>query len=141
MPCNIYQNVRQVSLSKKSIQEVALEVLSFLNKKNFEVSVHLVGDKKIRSLNVNWRGKDKVTDVLSFAAQEESFVKSNDLGDIFICVPQVKRQAKKQNIPYKEEFFRMLAHGILHVNGYDHITKKEETKMFALQERFVKKFV
>lgn len=143
MLCNVYKQVKCREIDDKKIKEVVFAVLKFLKKKKGEVSVHLVGDKKIKSLNFEYRKKNKVTDVLSFAAQEGSFWpgESDDLGDVFICVPQVTRQSKERKIKFEEEFVRMLVHGILHINGYDHVTIEQEKEMFGLQEKFVRKFV
>jgi probable rRNA maturation factor len=79
--------------------------------------------------------------VLAFAMQEGKKMDSEDLGDIFISVAQVQRQAKRQKISFPEEFARVLIHGVLHLNGYDHATKKEENIMFPLQEKIVKQMV
>lgn len=141
MNCNIYKKVKDVGLSKKDIAGMAKTGLDFLKKKDSEISVHLVSDKKIKKINKFYRGIDKVTDVLAFALQEGEKMKSADLGDIFISIPQIKRQAKARGISYKEELARILAHGILHLNGFDHISKKEEKRMFSLQEKIVKKIV
>ena len=157
MPCNIYQTVSGIGFSKKEIAGIAKTVLDFLPKKNAELSVHLIGDKKIKKINKHYRGMDKVTDVLAFAWQDfplrPSFAKgfgmaqqgfgerNKDLGDIFISIPQVKRQAKEQKISYKEELARILVHGILHLNEYDHMNEKEKKEMFGLQEKMVKKIM
>lgn len=138
MNCNIYKKVKDVGLSKKDIAGIVKTGLDFLKKKDSEISVHLVGDKKIKKINKFYRGIDKATDVLAFALQEGEKMKGADLGDIFISIPQIKRQAKARGIPYKEELARILAHGILHLNGFDHISKKEEKRMFGLQEKIVK---
>lgn len=141
MFCNLYQKVGNVGLSKKKIEDTVKTVLNFLKKKDAEVSVHLIGDRKIKKINADYRGKNKVTDVLAFAMQEGKQMDDKDLGDIFISVPQVKRQSKKQKISYEEELVRMLVHGVLHLNGYDHMEEKDEKKMFSLQEKLVKKLI
>mgnify|MGYP001617434318 CR=1 FL=1 len=157
MPCNIYKEVKNVGFTSKDIVSVVKTMMEFLKKKNSEVSVHLVGDKKIKKINKKYRGINKVTDVLAFAMQDQASlryarqgissnlgqekIKNNDLGDIFISIPQIKRQAKEQKILYKEELVRILAHGILHLNGFDHLDKKEEKKMFNLQEKMVTKII
>ena len=139
MSYNIYQSVRYVKLSKKYIESVIETVMVDLKKKNKEISVHLVGDKKMKTMNRIYRKINKTTDVIAFAVQEGRVFDEADLGDIFINVNQVERQSKKQSIPYKEEFARVLIHGILHLNGYDHATEKEEKKMFGIQEKILEK--
>ena len=162
MNCNIYKEVKNIGLTEKDIVSIIKTTMDFLKKKNPEISVHLIGDKKIKGINKNYRGKNKVTDVLAFAMQpsclpagrqalkamagKEGFdgqigKRNNDLGDIFISIPQVKRQAKEQKISYKEELARILVHGILHLNEYDHMNEKEKKEMFGLQEKMVKKIM
>lgn len=116
-------------------KKIALKTLKFLNLKQL-VSIVLVGDKRIQELNKEYRHKNKVTDVLSFGDwQEEDF-----LGEVIICVPQAKRQAKEFGIDFKSEMARLLIHGILHLAGYDHEkSKKEEKIMFGLQDQILKK--
>lgn len=101
------------------------------------LEVNLVGDKEIKDLNFRYRGKNKVTDVLSFAWQEDGVVKTKYLGQIYISYPQIVRQAKEYSVPADEEFVRMLAHGFLHIIGHDHIKKKEAKIMFGIQEEIV----
>jgi probable rRNA maturation factor len=95
------------------------------------VTVSLVGDQEIRKLNRRYRGKDAVTDVLSFGYDRSKGDVS--LGDIVICLPQVKRQAKRAGKRISEEFALMVVHGMLHLLGYDHVTLAEERVMFGIQ--------
>ena len=106
-------------------------------KANGELEVNVVGDKEIKDLNFRYIGKNKITDVLSFAWQEDKTVKTNYLGQIYVCYPQIARQAKQFTVKTKEEFARMLMHGFLHILGYDHIKKKDAKKMFKIQEEIV----
>jgi len=80
---------------------------------------------------------------LSFSTFEgKEIVKDNkDFGDIFICLPRIKKQAKEYKIIIQEEFIRMLVHGILHLLGYDHIKKNQIIQMLSVQEKFVKKLL
>lgn len=104
------------------------------------VEVSIVGDKEIKDLNFRYRGLKKVTDVLSFAWQEDKIIKTDSLGQIYICYPQIVRQAKTFSVKPEEEFVRMLAHGFLHILGHDHGKKKEAEIMFGLQEDVVDKY-
>jgi probable rRNA maturation factor len=103
------------------------------------MSVNAVTDADIRRLNRHYRGKNKVTDVLSFrladGAPQPGGVAGEieDLGDVFVCLPQVRRQAKAVGRFIKIEAALMVAHGTLHLLGYDHVTLAEETTMFGLQ--------
>lgn len=117
-----------ISIFKKEIKKVS-----------GEVDVIVVEDKEMKNLNMTHRGKNKTTDVLSFAFSEDKKIKSDYLGQIFISYPQIKKQAKEYKVKEKEEFIRMLVHGLLHLVGYDHGTIKDEKKMFFLQEKIIKK--
>lgn len=142
LECNIYKTVKSIGVSDKKIKEVSSFVFKKNGFKKGSVSIHLVGDCKIKSLNKKYRGKNQVTDVISFAVQEgKNFGDKEDLGDIFISVPQVRRQAKELKIKFKEEFLRMLVHGVLHLLGLDHMNNKDAKKMFNLQEKIIERML
>lgn len=89
----------------------------------------------MRAYNKQYRKKDRPTDVLSFEASSE--IKRDDpydLGDILVCVEYARVQARRRGISTEEEVARLVIHGVLHLAGYDHATKRDESKMFALQE-------
>ncbi len=117
--------------------EKVFKIIQNKTKENGELEVNIVGDKEIKDLNFRYRGKNKTTDVLSFAWQEDKLVKTKNLGQIYICYPQIVRQAKEFKVKIKEEFVRMLAHGFLHIIGHDHEKKKEAEIMFKIQEEVV----
>lgn len=111
------------------------------------VSLLVCGDARIRELNREHRQKDKVTDVLSFPAQEN--LRSGKakiqgelfLGDLAICHPQTKRQAKEFAIGYWDEFIHLFFHGLLHLVGYDHeLSRKEEKLMQKWEDRALELF-
>lgn len=102
------------------------------------IEVNLIGDKEMTELNYQYRGKKYPTDVLSFAWNEDKKIKSQMLGQIYICIPQIKRQAKECDITDQEEFSRMFIHGLLHLSGHDHIKKNQAQKMFKIQEGVIK---
>lgn len=143
MECTIFTTVKEIGVSQKMIREAVLLVLTKVKKKNAAVSIHFIGDRQMHRLNKEHRGKDKVTDVLSFAMQEGekwqgSFEQeTDDWGDIFICVPQIKRQAKEYRVTYREELMRMTVHGVLHLLGYDHEKDSDARIMFPLQDKLV----
>lgn len=102
------------------------------------VSIRVAGDAAVRVLNRERRGKDKVTDVLSFSygAGLPAAVRKTgerELGDIVISLPQVRRQAKAIGRSVKAEFGLMVVHGVLHLLGHDHETLRQEHAMFSLQ--------
>ena len=136
------------SLSEKDVRRVLRRVFRVTKKKEVGcVSVNCISDAKMKKLNKVYRGKNSTTDVLSFGGSGTklgisffkkllpSLVPDPDFGDIFISPSYVKKNAKKQGILFKEEMLRMVAHGMLHLMGYDHASLAQEKKMFALQER------
>ena len=96
--------------------------------KDAEVSITLVDDKQIHKLNKQYRNIDKPTNVLSFELDDDLL-----LGDIFISLDTVKRQAKEAHISVKEHTAHMIVHGMLHLQGYDHI-KDDEAKVMENKE-------
>ena len=99
-----------------------------------ELSLALVDDRTIRELNRTYRGYDKATDVLAFALREGESLSPVDvepLGDVIVSVPTARRQAKSAGRPVLAEVTMLVAHGILHLLGYDHATKAEEKVMVA----------
>jgi probable rRNA maturation factor len=94
------------------------------------LSILLCGDARMRSLNREWLGMDIPTDVLSFPSGERDF-----LGDIVIDVPYAARQARRRGHTLQREVQILLAHGLLHLLGYDH--EKDDGTMLRLQRRLV----
>lgn len=105
-----------------------------------DVSIVLAGDKKIKSLNSLYRRKNRVTDVLAFGDFSIPGGEDDFLGEIVICLPQARRQAKECGVSLNQEIARLLLHGILHLAGYEHERggKEEAKKMLSLQERILK---
>ena len=122
------------------IFEVATEALNLKNK--VELSVNLVGDNKIRALNKRHRNKNKVTDVLSFPLEEKKLEKYGilPLGDIFICLPFAKKEAKSENVSIDRKLAQLAVHGFLHLLGYDHERSgKDADEMFRLENKILDK--
>lgn len=96
-----------------------------------EVSVRLCGDALCRRYNREFFDRDRPTDVIAWPSGEAGY-----LGDILINLAQTRRQARRLRLPFNEELHRLVVHGFLHLNGYDHTRDRGE--MEALQERLVK---
>lgn len=103
------------------------------NRKEWGVTIILIDDSEMHSMNRNYRNIDKSTDVLTFLSDEDDY-----LGDIFINVDRLAQQADDYGHSLKREFCFLVAHGALHLLGYDHMNKEEETIMFNLQEEILK---
>ena len=123
---------------EKKIIEFALK---HENLTNVTFNVIFVDSDKIRQLNREYRGIDKETDVISFALEDGeaniNFEFGRLLGDIYICVPRMKAQAKEYGHSLAREMGFLTIHGLLHLLGYDHMTKEEEKVMFAKQEEIL----
>ncbi len=130
-------NVKNKYLAK-DLQKIADLVSKKEKKVKGSVEINMIGDKEMTELNFQYRGKKYPTDVLSFAWTEDTKIKSNLLGQIYICYPQIKRQAKECKIEEHEELARMLIHGLLHLVGHDHIKTEQAKKMFKIQEGIIK---
>ncbi len=95
----------------------------------------------MQQINARFAGNNYTTDVLSFVAGEETGpvllppASATFLGDIVISLPQATRQARTAANPVAREVDMLLAHGMLHVLGYDHSTRSEAIQMNALQSR------
>lgn len=136
-----FSNETKGSVTKSGVEKITSLAARREKKIQGEIEITVVGEKKIKSLNAKYRGKNKVTDVISFSWLEGGAVPGNFLGQIYICYPQIVRQARVYKIPAKEEFTRMLVHGLLHLVGYDHVKKAEAKKMFELQEKIISEYL
>jgi len=96
----------------------------------------------MRTLNRRYRGKDRTTDVLSFALREGPFarVQPEFLGDIVICVPVAEKQAREAEHSLASEIELLLVHGLLHLLGYDHEKgAREARRMRRKEEQLIKR--
>lgn len=104
------------------------------------LSIVFVGEEEIQDLNRVCRGKDAVTDVISFAFEDSEQVLPFNirvLGDIYVCIPRMMEQAKSYGHSEMRELSFLVVHGLLHLLGYDHMKKEEEAVMFSLQEEIL----
>lgn len=94
------------------------------------INVILVGDERMREINLLYRQIDKTTDVISFENDDSI----DEMGDVFISIDKAKSQAIEYGHPFSRELGFLSAHGFLHCAGYDHLNQPDETEMFSLQE-------
>ncbi len=119
------------------LKKVIQNTLKEENVKKCIFSITFVGEEEIKEMNRTYRGIDRVTDVISFAFEDVSSKISKKvrvLGDIFICIPKMIEQSNSYGHSEKRELSFLTVHGLLHLLGYDHMTKKEEEIMFTKQE-------
>ena len=101
-----------------------------------EVTVVLTGDEEVADLNQKFRGVEGPTDVLSFEVGGEDVTGelATYLGDVVISVDRARAQAEEAGHSVQAEIALLVAHGVLHLLGYDHVEEAEEREMWALQE-------
>ena len=119
------------------LDSVIKRVMTHENITKASFSIVFVGNEKIQELNKNYRGIDRVTDVISFAFEDNMDFKFDDLrilGEIYICIPRMIEQAKEYGHSETRELAFLTVHGLLHLLGYDHMTKEDEELMFKVQE-------
>lgn len=119
------------------LKKVIKKTLKHEKVKNAFFSIIFVDEREIQRINKEYRKIDKITDVISFAFEDNEdlvYNKIRVLGDIYICIPRMLEQAKSYGHSVKRELSFLTVHGLLHLLGYDHMKKEEEEVMFALQE-------
>src|SRR5699024_11251050 len=107
-----------------------------------ELSVTFVDKTEIQEINKMYRDKDKVTDVISFALEEEEpEISGLDmprvLGDIIICTDVAQEQSESYGHSFERELGFLALHGFLHLLGYDHMDEQEEKEMFGRQDQIL----
>ena len=114
-------------------------MLEALGRPDAELSILLCDDETIRLLNRRYRKKNRATDVLAFPMNEGSDPSPNPglLGDVVISIPTATRQANERDRPIIQEVTFLLAHGLLHLIGYDHATPREELEMTVRTEELL----
>ncbi len=144
----IYQSQRKVPISKelkKLIKEACAVSLQCEDRDgDFEVTVTIVSNKRIREINDDCRGIDSVTDVLSFPLSEDGCEFDIDpitdrqmLGDIVISAERAMEQAHEFCQPFEREVAFLTVHSMLHLMGYDHVNSEEEELEMRERQRVI----
>ena len=115
---------------------MAQTILDALGCPEAELSVTVVGDRSIRTLNRDYLGRDKATNVISFAMQEGEFGALNPqlLGDVVISADTAAREAEEADETFWDRLCFLLLHGILHITGYDH-ERSGEAEAARMEEK------
>jgi probable rRNA maturation factor len=100
-------------------------------------SVQIVSADEMRELNNTWRSSNKPTNVLSFPMQSPEDVDIKILGDLVLCAEVINTEARQQHKPAQAHWAHMLVHGMLHLQGYDHMEDGEADEMEALEIRIL----
>ena len=149
-----------IDLSELEIEKLVLNIFKIIDLDNqTELNILLSSNKHIKNYNLKYRGIDEETDVLSFSPKfsgkyygekqttsdeeiifpENSNIISPQLGDIIISVEYVLSKNKNNSIKINNEIKKLLLHGILHLNGYDHENDEDAKEMNHLAESIIKK--
>ena len=127
---------RRYKVDRRALETFLTKVAVSVGAADASATLALVGDARIRELNRDFRGYDKPTDVLSFAASPPA--EPDYLGDIVISVETASRQAERRHSILKRELEVLSLHGFLHLLGYDH--EKDNGEMRRLEYRLRRRF-
>jgi len=133
----VINDLYKVDFKYNYLKKVIKRTLKHERIKNACFSIIFVDSKEIQKINKEYRNIDKVTDVISFAFEDNKDLVYNNirvLGDIYICIPRMIEQAESYGHSIKRELSFLTVHGLLHLLGYDHMKKDDEEIMFRLQE-------
>lgn len=140
---DVLNNYEIINNTSENIEEIAelnglLDYsLNYLKLNNLVFNIIFVNNETIHSINKEYRGVDRPTDVISFALEDDNTFVSTDiriLGDIYISIDKAREQATSYGHSLKREISFLTIHGLLHLLGYDHMEPEEEKEMFGLQE-------
>jgi len=125
LPFDIKKGIKNILVSEK-------ETESWVN-------VIFTGDGMIKMINLEYRMKNRETDVIAFESKGEKCACPG--GDVFISIDTAKKNAKKYGVTVNEELARLVTHGTLHVLGYDHMNVKDAREMNRKTGRYIRYFV
>ncbi len=115
--------------SPSQLELWANAVLDYEGLDEQEVTIRFTDEAESQSLNHEYRGKDKPTNVLSFPFEAPPGIEINLLGDLVICAPVISREAEEQQKAVSDHYAHMTVHGLLHLMGYDHIDDADAEEM------------
>ena len=115
--------------SPSQLELWANAVLDYEGLDDQEVTIRFTDEAESQSLNHEYRGKDKPTNVLSFPFEAPPGIEINLLGDLVICAPVISREAEEQQKAVSDHYAHMTVHGLLHLMGYDHIDDADAEEM------------
>jgi probable rRNA maturation factor len=145
MSIEIIKKRKSAAVDRRAIRRLAARILEDHDRGDADVTVVVASDKLLRELNNAYRGLDAPTDVLSFGASRETARRRGDadgpeavLGDVVISTDRAAAQAEARGVPFDREMLKLVAHGVLHLLGYDHEDPKERRGMALLENRYVR---
>lgn len=133
---NTDKDIKEISLLKKYLKFIVKK----LDIEEGIFNIIFVDNDEIQKINKEYRNIDRVTDVISFALEDNNDITYKDfrlLGDIYIAIDIAYSQAKEYNHSKEREVCFLATHGLLHLLGYDHMNVEDEKEMFSLQEKLL----
>ena len=137
---DIINNTDKEIIEIEKLEEYIKFIVSKLNISEAIFNIIFVSNEEIHEINREYRNTDRVTDVISFALEDnevEAFKSYRLLGDIYIAIDVAYDQAIEYNHSREREVCFLATHGLLHLLGYDHMTVDEEKEMFSKQEELL----
>ena len=140
---DIINNTNKEIIEINKLNEYLKFVVKKLDIEKAIFNIIFVSNEEIHEINKEYRNTDRVTDVISFALEDNKDIVYEDfrlLGDIYIAIDVAYDQAVEYNHSREREVCFLATHGILHLLGYDHMNEEEEKEMFSLQEKLLQEY-
>lgn len=114
-------------------------ILEGEKRENSFLSLSFISDQEMQNINRDYRGKDKTTNVLSFAYEDNEFptFEKNILGEVLVSFDKVKKDTNISGRTNLEETIFVVTHGVLHLLGYDHNSDEEENEMVSKESEYI----
>ena len=128
MEIEIFQRMRKIKINKEFLKEKITRLENIIKPPPKKISIYLVNNRTIKSLNKKFLKKNGFTDVISFKY-------SKDFGELLISLEECKKNAEIYSNTLEEEVLYVIIHGILHLKGYKDYNEKEKKEMFLLQDK------
>ena len=140
----IFNQTEEEVKELETVEKVLYSALEKEHMENTSFNLIIVDNNYIHELNKNYRNIDRVTDVITFALEDEDTVIIPDeeriLGDVYISLDKAKAQADEYGHSFLREICFLAVHGFYHLLGYDHMTEDDEKVMFAKQEEVLNSY-
>ncbi|MFC2080660.1 rRNA maturation RNase YbeY [Bacteroidota bacterium] len=132
MAINFHENNVISGLKKKRVVKAWLHgILAAENKIAGQINIIFTTDRQLHEINMQYLSKDYYTDIITFDYSEGSSIS----GDIFISIERIEENAREFSVAKEKELMRVMAHGFLHLLGYDDSTEKEKKSMRRMEDK------
>jgi len=136
----VIQNIiNDATLDQEKLKLACQQFMKEFGVADRELVIRLVSPREIQVLNKEYRGKNQVTNVLSFTSDIPLEIGESILGDVVICVDVVREEAELGSKAFSDHLIHITIHGILHLLGYDHDNLSSAKKMEGIEIEFLKK--